>query len=149
VPSLIAVAELVVAMSVSALLEQNLHAFRHVNPEEHVGVADNCREHRQGDCFCDGVVREKLLPEDLHLEVPLDDEGAVKAAENSNDDIEQNLKKVPATIVFDLEHDKLAGSKRIHCLSSYQYNDLPCSGMHLQPAQPSPPARKSNSSRAS
>jgi hypothetical protein len=116
VPSLIAVAELVVAMSVSALLEQNLHAFRHVNPEEHVGVADDRREHRQGDCFCNGVVRKKLLPEDLHLEVPLYDKGAVKAAENSNDDIEQNLKKVPAAIVFDLEHDKLAGSKRIHCL---------------------------------
>jgi hypothetical protein len=76
-PSLFAVAELIVIMSFSALLEQNLHTFRHVNPEEHVGIADDCREYRQGDCFRDGIVSKKLLPEDLHFEVPLDNKGAV------------------------------------------------------------------------
>jgi hypothetical protein len=150
VPSLITVAELVVTMSVSTLLEQNLHTLRHVDPEEHIGIADNRGKHRQRDCFSDGIVPEKLLPKDLHFEVPFDNKSAVKPTKDSNDDIEQNLKEVPAAIVFDLKHDELTGSKGIHCLLLYQYNDLlEDARVYSQPAQPSLPMRKSNSSKVS
>lgn len=120
VPSLIAIAELIIVVSILTLLEQYLHALSHVDSEEHIRVADDSRENRQGNCLCDGIIPKVLFPKDLHLEIPLDDESPIQATERSDNEIEQDLKEVPATIVLDLEHDELTCSKGIHCLSIYQ-----------------------------
>lgn len=124
-PSLVAVTELVVVVACLAFLEEDLHALCHVDSQEHVRVADDGCDYRQGNCLGDGVCGQILLAEDLHFEVPLHDECAIQATEDSDDEVEEDFEKVPALVVFHLEHDELAGSKGVHCLQNdYQYETL-------------------------
>lgn len=127
VPALVAIAELVIVVAHFAFLEQNLHALGHVDPQEHVRVADDSRGDRERDGFRDGVVCQVLFAEDLHFEIPLYDESAVEAAEDADEEVGQDLKEVPAAVVFDLEHDELPGAEGVHCLCrSYQYSHNQC-----------------------
>lgn len=123
-PTLIAVAELIVVVSDFAFLEQDLHALGHVDAEEHVRVADDGRDDGKGDCFGDGVVGQILFAEHLHFKIPLDDKGAVEATKDADEQVEENLEEVPAAVVFDLKHDELAGAEGVHCLLSYQYVNI-------------------------
>lgn len=109
-------AQLIVVMIAFALLEQYFHALRHVDPQEHVGVTNDRCHDCKNYCLSDGVRRQVLLAEDLHLQVPLYDEGAVEAAEDADDEVEEDLEEVPRAVVFDLEHDELASAEGIHGL---------------------------------
>jgi len=134
-PSLVAVTEFVVVVAGLAFLEEDLHALCHVDSQEHVWVADDCCYYRQGNCLGDGVCCEILLAEDLHLEIPLHDECAIQATKDADDEVEEDFEKVPALVVFHLEHDELAGSKGVHCLNDYQYQTvLPLAVLNSQQA---------------
>src|SRR5690242_3626407 len=70
-------AQLIVVMIAFALLKQYFHALRHVDPQKHIWITDNRCHDRKNYCLSDGVRRQVLLAEDLHLQIPLYDEGAV------------------------------------------------------------------------
>lgn len=104
-------------MSTLTFPEQNLHALRHVNAEEHVEITNHRRDSSQECSFCNGVLREIALPECLGAEVPFDNKLAVNTAKNANDDKENDLEEMPIPIVRDLEHDELSSSEGIHELA--------------------------------
>ena len=114
---MIRVTELIVVLVALTLLKQYLHTLSHINPQEHVGVANHAGDDSESDSFCDGVCRKVLLAKYLHLEVPLDDESAVETTKDTNDDIEEGFEKVPRAVVGDVEHDELTGPERVHSLA--------------------------------
>lgn len=88
-------AQLVVVVFALALLEEDFHALRHVDAQEHVRVADDGCDDGEDHCLGDGVGGEVLLAKDLHLQVPFDDEGAVQPAEDADHQVEEDLEEVP------------------------------------------------------
>ena len=107
-------AKLIVIMISLAFFKEYLHAFRHVNPEEHIRIANDGGEDSQNNSFRNLVIAQIFLPKDLHPEIPFHDESAIKTTERSNDEVKQYLKEVPRPIVLDLEHDKLTSPEGIH-----------------------------------
>lgn len=115
-PSLCRITQPVVVLALLALSKQNLHALRHVNSQKHVGVAYDTRDDGQDDSLSNRVRSKVLFAKDLHLEIPFDDKGAVKTAENTNDEVEDDLEKVPRTIVRNVEHNQLTSTEGVHGL---------------------------------
>ena len=103
-------------MPAFAFQKQNLHAFRHIDAQEHIWITNNGRDDCQQGSFQYWLAFKVFFAERLYSEIPLNDECAVKPSEHSNDEIEQDLKEVPRAIVFDLKHDELPRSEWIHCL---------------------------------
>jgi hypothetical protein len=102
-----------------ALPEQNFHHLCHIDPEKDVGIAQQRCHTGQKNSFCNGIRGQVFLPKGLYSQIPFDDQGAIQATENSDNDEKYQFKKVPCSVVFDLEHDKLPGPKGVHGL----YND--------------------------
>lgn len=73
-----ALAEVVVVTAALTLLEENRHAFGHVNAEKLVEVGNERSRRREDDGLSDAVAREMLAPERCDLEVVLDDKGSIE-----------------------------------------------------------------------
>jgi hypothetical protein len=109
-------AQAIVIMATLAFEEENLHTFRHINSQELVWIAQygcGCGEYGS---FQDRILAEIALSECLHTKIPLDDQGTVKAAEDTKDDVEEDFEKMPLTVIADSKHDKLSCSERVHSL---------------------------------
>lgn len=111
-------ADLVIIMGSFTFSEENLHALGHIDPQEHIWVTNNGSDKSQNRCFPDWVLREILLTEGLDAQVPFDYKRTVEPTKNTKDDVKDDFKEVPVTVILDLEHDQLTGSERIHCLIS-------------------------------
>ncbi len=82
-----ALAQPIIVPAALALLEQDLEALGHVNPQEAVEVADDGRERRERDGLGDAVRGEVFAPERGDLEVELDHKGAVDALRVARRDV--------------------------------------------------------------
>ena len=110
-------------MSAFTFAEENLHDFRHVNLQEHVRVAKNRSEGSKNHRFSDGIIGEVFLAEGRYSEIPLDHEGTIETTEDTEEHKEDQLKKVPTTVIFNLEHDQLSSSERVYGL--FQVSNVP------------------------
>lgn len=104
-PPVCRITQPVVALAALALSEQDLHALCHVDPQKHVWVADDTRDDGERDGLGNRVCGKVFFAEDLHLEVPLHDKGTVETTKHADDDVKDDLEKVPRVIVRDVEHD--------------------------------------------
>lgn len=85
--------------------EENLHTLRHVDPQEHVGIAYDRRKDCQKCGFENGILRKVFLAESLRPQVPLDHECTIEPSEYPQDDVEYDLEEMPRTIIAYFKHD--------------------------------------------
>lgn len=109
-------AQHIVIMATLTFKEQNLHALCHIDAQKLVRIAKNCGKGRKQSGFQNGVLGKVSLAKGLRTKVPFDDQCSVETSKYTNNDIEDDFKEMPGSVVADREHDELAGPERIHCL---------------------------------
>lgn len=71
-------AKVIIIAPTLTLLEQNLQALRHIDPQKLVEVANDGGDSGEGDGLCDAVCSEVLSSESGYLQVKLDDKRSVE-----------------------------------------------------------------------
>ena len=96
--------------------EEDFHRFRHVDPEEHIWIAEKSRDTGEHSGLNNRVFSKVLFTKRLRSQIPLNYKCTVKTSEDAEHNEENQFEEVPCAIIFHLKHDKLPCSERIHCL---------------------------------